>query len=89
TKILEAASLDSRLVPKSRFDTAIWTLKSLPEGSAQAPLTREQYDQLAAELMAHEPLASPETVRTEYERDRKLAEIEIAEAEAAFALSTI
>lgn len=97
TSIIEAANLDLGLLPRNNqesfFDWTLRTLKALREGAApfkeQAPLNEAQRKQLMEELALHIPAGSPSSALTEYERQRKLTEIEIAEAEAAFALLAI
>lgn len=85
TKVVEAASLETRLAPKTQFESALYMLSVLPDGSAKAPLTVEQYLQLEAETLKKKPFASPVQARTDYERERQLSAIRAAEAEMAFA----
>lgn len=94
TKVFEANRIELlKSDRESHFEHILSTLKALREGAApfkeHAPLTEAQRQQLTDEIALHAPAEPPEKALTEYEKERKLAEIEIAEAEAAFALATI
>jgi HK97 family phage prohead protease len=83
TKFLEAAALETRLAP-SPFEATLNSIRALSSDPEKSRLTREQYLQLTKELRLQEPPASPEKVRTEFERERQLSAIRLAEAEYAF-----
>lgn len=97
TRVVEAASLNHRLLPKADRESvvawALTTLKALREGAApfkeHAPLTEAQRKQLTEELALHAPVEPPSSALTDYEKERRLIEIEIAEAEAAFEMLAI
>lgn len=95
TKVTEASRLDLEraLAPKadrdSVFQWALASIKLLREGTASAPLTEAQRKQLTEELALHAPVEPPSSALTDYEKERRLIEIEIAEAEAAFEMLAI
>lgn len=89
-EIASRQDLERALMPKqNRESFVVWslqTLKSFREGAAPAPLTEAQRKQITEELALHAPAEPPKpSALTDYEIERQLSAIALAEAEIAFA----
>lgn len=91
TRVYEAAALamDEQLLPRDNPEAVVrWSIRyfrSMREGAAPALLPEGLRQQLLEELALHVEAESPSQALTEYEAYRQLSEIELAEAEMAFA----